>query len=221
MTPIRLGELRSIRFYRSDIATLFPGLRNSDGAVAYRYLEPMTMTNGQAVASDGTFAVDHVLGRSTVDVSGLPDGWKVKTVRLNGTDITEQPTDFGEGTRRQVEVILTNQISNLIGRVTDSRGQTVANYIVVVFPADRDRWMFPSRSVQAARARNNGTFGIQGLPPGTYLATAVESLPMNAWNDDDVLELLRSSATQFRLEGGDQRALNLRLSATPDRLSAR
>ena len=183
--------------------------------------EAMTMTSGQAVASDGTFAIDHVLGRSTLDVSGLPDGWKVKTVRLNGTDITEQPTDFGDGTRRQVEVVLTNQISELFGRVTDSRGQAVSNYIVVVFPADRDRWRFPSRSVQAARARNNGTFGIQGLPPGTYLATAVESLPMNAWNDPDVLELLQSGGTQFRLEDGDQRALNLRLSATHDRLSGR
>jgi hypothetical protein len=81
--------------------------------------------------------------------------------------------------------------------------------------------MFPSRSVQATRSRNDGSFQIRGLPSGTYRATALSSLPMNAWNDAAVLELLESSATQFRLEDGDQRALNLRLSATPDRLSAR
>ncbi len=81
--------------------------------------------------------------------------------------------------------------------------------------------MFPSRSVQAARARNGGTFGIQGLPPGTYLATAVESLPMNAWNDPQVIALLQNGATQFQVGEGEQRALNLRLSAIPDRLSAR
>ena len=182
--------------------------------------EAMTMTSGQAVASDGTFAIDHVLGRSTLDVSGLPDGWKVKTVRLNGTDLTEQPTDFGEGTRRQVEVVLTNQISELFGRVTDSRGQAVSNYIVVVFPADRDRWMFPSRSVQAARSRNDGSYQIQGLPSGSYLTTALLSLPMNAWNDPHVIELLENGATQFRVGEGEQRALNLRLSATPDGLRA-
>jgi hypothetical protein len=181
----------------------------------------MTMMSGTVVGADGTFAIDHVLGRSTVDVSALPDGWRVKAVRLDGADITEQPTDFGEGTRRQVEVVLTNQISLLVGRVTDARGQSVSNYAVVVFPDSRDRWMFPSRSVQAARSRNDGSYQIQGLPSGNYLATALVSLPMNAWNDDDVLELLRSSATHFRLEDGDQRALNLRLAATPDSLSGK
>jgi hypothetical protein len=144
----------------------------------------------------------------------------VKAVWLNGAEITEQPTDFGEATRRDVDVVLTNRISELVGGVTDARGRRVSNYTVVVFPSDRNRWMFPSRSVQAARARNDGTFEIQGLPPGIYLATAVESLPMNAWNDPDVIELLQSGATQFRVEEGEQRALNLRLSATPDRLRA-
>ncbi|MEO7272852.1 MAG: BACON domain-containing protein, partial [Vicinamibacterales bacterium] len=33
-------------FYRADIATLFPGLRNSDAAVGYRILEPVKLTNG-------------------------------------------------------------------------------------------------------------------------------------------------------------------------------
>jgi hypothetical protein len=65
------------------------------------------------------------------------------------------------------------------------------------------------------------TYELRGLPAGTYLATAIESLALNVWNDADVRELLRSAATHFRLEDGDQRALNLRLSATPDRLSAR
>jgi hypothetical protein len=208
------------RPFTFDPRTLRVGTARHIGAQP-NVTEATTMMNGIAAASDGSFAIDHVLGRSTLNVSALPDGWKVKTVRLNGTDITEQPTDFGEGTRRQVEVVLTNQISELFGRVTDRRGQAVSNYTVVVFPDNRDRWMFPSRSVQAARSRNDGTYEIQELPSGTYLATAVESLPMNAWNDDDVLELLRSSATQFRLEDGDQRALNLRLSVTPDRLSAR
>ena len=179
------------------------------------------MTIGSPVASDGTFAIDRVVGRSTLDVSALPGGWRVKAVRLNGIDITEQPTDFGEGSRHQVEVVLTDRISEVFGGVTDSRGQRVAKYTVVVFPDDRDRWMFPSRSVQAARSRFDGSFQIRGLPPGTYRATALVSLPMNAWNDAAVLELLGSSATQFRLDDGDQRALNLRLSATPDRLRAR
>ena len=53
------------------------------------------------------------------------------------------------------------------------------------------------------------------LPPADYLAIAVELLPAYAWRDPEVLERLWPLATPFRLDEGEQQALNLRLAQTP------
>jgi hypothetical protein len=178
----------------------------------------MVLSRGNAVNADGTFSIDRVVGLTTLNVSELPAEWTVKAIRLDGEDVTEQPTDFADSARRQVEIVLTNRMSTVVGRVADTRGRPVSNYTVVVFPANRDRWVFPSHVVQAVRSKNDGSYDIHGLPAGSYLAAALESLPMNAWNDPDVLELLRGSSAAFQIGDGDQKALNLRLSATPYRV---
>jgi hypothetical protein len=49
--------------YRVDIATLFPGLQNSDGAVGYFYLDTTKLTNGV-----------HTIAWSVTDSAGNDQG---------------------------------------------------------------------------------------------------------------------------------------------------
>jgi len=175
--------------------------------------EAETIVGGRTVADDGTFTIEHVRGRATLEVMSLPEGWVVKSVRVGNRDVTDEPTDFGEATVGAIEITVTNRLTQLFGRVSDSRGNGVASYTIVVFPDDRDRWVVPSRLVRGVRSGSDTLYEIRGLPSGSYLAVAVNSLAMNAWNDPNVLQSLSSSATPFRLEDGERRALNLRLSA--------
>ena len=77
--------------------------------------------------------------------------------------------------------------------------------------------------MRQVRADQNGEYRIEGLPPADYLAIAVESLPPIARTDGrpslppeaEMLDRLWSQATPFRLDEGEQQALNLRLARTP------
>ena len=51
-----------------------------------------------------------------------------------------------------------------------------------------------------------------GLPPGRYLAVALEYLEQGSEMDPDLLEQLRSKATDFTLREGETHQLDLKLS---------
>ena len=62
------------------------------------------------------------------------------------------------------------------GRVTDDRAAPVADYGVHVFSTFRDRWFTGSRWVKTARPTQDGSFRVDGLPPGDYWVAAVERI---------------------------------------------
>ncbi len=169
------------------------------------------------VQRDGTFSLQSGGGSSSLQVSRLPPNWTVKAIRLEGADITDQAADFGDGVR-QVEVVLTDRISSVAGRVTDKNNRVLANHTVVVFPENTSRWKAPTRFVRSVQSRQDGSFQIDDLPPADYLAVVVEPLPRNAWSDPAVLERLWPQATRFRLGEGERRTVQLKLSPTPDGL---
>ena len=174
----------------------------------------LSISAGGGARPDGTFSVD-VSGPMRLLISNLPDGWALKMVRFNGADITDEVVDFGNGARRDLEVVLTDQIAHVVGRVTDRRGNHVSRYTVVVFPSETDRLEGSPRRVRGIGPDHDGVYHLQGLPAGDYLATAVNALPQNAWFDPRVLEQLWSRATSFRLGDGEYQTLNLQLSTTP------
>jgi hypothetical protein len=176
------------------------------------------MMRGQHPRSDGTFSIDGPGGALTLQVSGMPANWTVKTVRLDGLDITDRHVDFGEGVLRRVDVVLTDRVSEIGGRVTDEDGQLSADGTVVVFPEDQSRWTAPSRLVRGVRPGVDGQYFIDDLPPAAYRAVAVEALPRNAWNDPGVLERLWPLSIHFQLGEGESRTVNLRLVRAPDGL---
>jgi hypothetical protein len=80
---------------------------------------------------------------------------------------------------------------------------------VVVFAEDAARWTYPSRFVRSERADDRGAFRITGLPPGDYLAAAVEFLEDGDTQDPEILERLRSRAARFALAEGERRTIEL------------
>ena len=108
-----------------------------------------------------------LVGPYSFNVTGLPKGWSLKSVLLDGDDVTERPvriTGNKEGPRLQL--VLTNQATEVRGLVTTANGEAVIGYSVVVFSADPRRWLPHSRRVRTAWAGNDGLFRVSGLPPG-------------------------------------------------------
>ena len=164
------------------------------------------------VKADGTFELKGLSGARIFRVANLPPGWMLKSVRVNGNDMTDSGIDFKPGEAiNGIEVALTSKLTEVNGTVKDA-SQQVKDYTVVIFADEPQKWALPnSRYVTGARPDQEGRFQIKNLPPGGYYATAVDYLAQGEWGDPDVLERLKPNATSFSVKEGETKTLNLTL----------
>jgi hypothetical protein len=165
------------------------------------------------VESDGTFRMTGVHGERNIRVEGLPPNWMLKAVILNGEDISDKPMEFrGDEDVSGLQILVTDRVTQVSGRVTTAKGEPTRDYTVIVFPEDSSKWGFPSRFIRSGRADQEGTFRIRALPPDeAYLAVAVDFVEEGEGGDPDFLRQMRERATRLTLADGETKALDLRL----------
>ena len=74
-----------------------------------------------------------------------------------------------------------------------------------MFANDADKWAEDSRFVRSARPDQEGKYQIRGLPPGDYLAVAIDYVEEGMWNDPEYLESIRRHGQRLTLgESGTQ-----------------
>ena len=154
-------------------------------------------------------------GPALLRTARTPPGYVLKGVFLNGQDVTDSGIAFKPGeTITGVQVVLTARTTSIVGAVSDAKGQPVTDYTAVVFPDDPAKWGYMTRYVALARPDQQGSFQLKSLPPGRYLAIALNYLEDGEQTNPDTLERLRGSATAFELADGDQKALALKIVTT-------
>jgi len=165
------------------------------------------------VEADGTFVLTGLAGQRFIRVNGLPQEWTLKAVTLGGADVTDSALEFRGNTENSgLQIIVTDKVSDLNGKVTTAKGDVTRDYTVVVFPDDPAKWAFPSRFVKTARADQQGQFRIRALPANDrYLAVAVDYLEDGEGADPQFLEQIKGRATQFVLADGETKSLDLKI----------
>jgi protocatechuate 3,4-dioxygenase beta subunit len=167
-----------------------------------------------AVKETGAFEIDGLVGGSLFTFMDPPKGWSVKRITHQNVDITEKGYDFKPGEEVEgFEIVMTTRSQTLSGGVTNDRLEPVKEYTVVVFPEDPQKWTVPaSRARASARPDQQGQFKITSLPPGAYLAIAVEYVAEGEWMDPEWQARAARKATKFTLDEGAARTLDLKLS---------
>jgi hypothetical protein len=137
---------------------------------------------------------------------------RIKTVRLNGVDVTDTGLDVRPNEDfNGLEVELTTQVTDLSGYVTTARGENVKDYSIVVFPRDRERWGFASRYLGGGRPDQDGRYRVRNLTAGNYYAIALDYVEQGAGTDPEFLDRVKDRATEFSLNDGETKTLSLQL----------
>ena len=167
------------------------------------------------VNDDLTFEVKARPGLALIRFVALPAGWGVKSVRLNGADVTDAGIDFKPNEDvAGLEVELTNKPTEVSGLVTNARGEPVKDYTVVVFAKDREKWGYMSRFFQSGRPDQDGRYKVKALPAGEYYAVALDYVEPGEATDPEFLDRIKTRATSFSLLEGDTKVMDLKISAS-------
>jgi hypothetical protein len=161
----------------------------------------------------GAFELTGATGRLLFDVT-TPPGWEMTSVRYEGRDITDVPLDLaGVSTVSDVVITLTSDLTSVAGSASDGQGRRVSDYVVVVQPSQTLEPVIAARRVRALRPDAQGRFETQGLRPGRYVATALESLEDGRQFDPAFREELRRRGETFDLRDGGTVALDLTVAS--------
>ena len=177
-------------------------------------MEPGVMPMGVGptrMGDDGTFELKAAPGRTRINTGGAV-GWTIRSIRLNGIDITDTGIDFKPNEDISgIEIEITNKVTSITGLVTNSRGETVKDYTAIAFAQDREKWKINGRYQAIGRPDQDGRFKMGGLTPSDYYIIALDKVDPNQINDPDFLDSVKVRATAITVREGDTRTVDLKI----------
>jgi hypothetical protein len=162
------------------------------------------------IRDDWTFEIGGLFGSGVLRLAQPLSPWGIKTVVLDGRDVTNTPIDFRQAGGMRFEVTLASRWAAVAGRV-EQDGRPIAEYAVVLFPTDGSKWAFPSGLTRLARPEPDSTFAVHDLPIGTYYVVALSRIDGSEWLAAEFLERLVTFAQVVTLGEGESVSLLLSL----------
>jgi protocatechuate 3,4-dioxygenase beta subunit len=169
------------------------------------------LANG-VLDDNGNFQLAASSGRIFLTVTA-PPAWVVKSMTMDGEDITDQPLELtGKSSLSGIVIRLTDKLTQISGRVNDGRGQLLRDYVIVIQPVEEKEPLIASRLTRTARPDTNGRFETRGMRPGRYIATAIETIEQGRQFSPEFREQLRRGAREFSVREGETVTLDLTLT---------
>jgi hypothetical protein len=165
------------------------------------------------LSDDNTFALPGVTGKGFIRLLQLPAGWAIKSITVDGEDMTDVEIDLS--TRRSVDnirIVLTDKLTDLTGTVADAQGKLLNDYVVVLLPSGLKEGLSPQRFISVVRPDQDGSFRVKGMPPGSYVVTALEWVEQGRQFVPGFQEQLRKAGKTLTLREGEATTIDLKLA---------
>jgi hypothetical protein len=162
-----------------------------------------------AVGADGSFTLPGLFGNRLFRVENLPPNWGLKSVQLNGVDISDTPVALSVSPQpRTLRIVLTSRTASISGSLEAPTGGPTSGRMVV-FSEDPRRWGVRSRLIKTVEVGADGRYAVTGLVAGRYFIIGVGALEDWAWFDPEVLNRLLATATPITLADSQRVTLTL------------
>jgi hypothetical protein len=167
------------------------------------------------INKDGTFTIDGVsVGEHFIRANGGGGlrGWNLKSVTVDGRDVTDIPISMRSGQRvNNLVVTFTDKINEVSGSVTDVQGNPVTEYTVLAFSTNSSVWRPNSRQIATTRPDQTGMYKIRNLPAGEYYVVTVDPSEPGEWFEPAYLDQHRAGAARITLGDGDVKTQDFRV----------
>jgi len=168
------------------------------------------------VDADGNFEIRGVTGPVLLRAISLPPAWMFKSATLDGEDVADRPLDMtAPRTLSGVRIVLSDRLTDVSGSVSDSRGEPVKDFTVVIVSEDERPGWAQTRYTRMPRPDQDGRFRVRGLPEGRYYVTAVDNFEDGRQWDPAFQRDLRNFGKSVTLTAGQSVTVDLRLSNIP------
>jgi hypothetical protein len=195
--PLAGGGGRAEKNGSFQIGNLLPGRH-------YIRLAGAPQAGGQAQGRGGQ-------GRGGAAPTEAPAQWTLKSVMLNGQDVTDQAVDLKPGQNvDNVTIVLSDRSTEISGTVRDNKNAPMAALTVIAFTADQQFWRAQSRHITTSRTDAAGAFRLRALPPGDYFVIATDNVEQGEWFDPAYLDQAKAGATRLTLSEGEKKVQDLR-----------
>lgn len=192
-------------------------------------LAPNGSRGGRAsisAAGAGPFEFEMSLlpGRSLLQVRMPTRSAYLKTVRLEGRDLGTDRIDVPVGGLKNVEIVMSYEAGSVSGTVKgDGEGDGTSSGPLL--PPRESVWLVPLANDASRFARRlsggiqpDGSFTVEGVPPGRYVAYAVPTLPGYFVEDPEIQAKLRGYGETVEVRAGQATDVTLKTAPRFDEL---
>ena len=178
---------------------------------------PLTVWPGSSIAqpdASGQFVLHDVFpGEYRISTNQRePTGWFLDTTSMPGADVSGQLVEVKRQDLAGITVTLTDRRGEISGSVITAKGETVPpSLIILVYPSDEKYWTPYSYRLRWARAKEDGTFVIDGFPAGRYRLATLRDAEFGAWFDPAFLRGIDPSSMPVAIADNERKILNLRV----------
>ncbi len=204
---------------RFDPSQIFLTLRSADGDDDA--LSEFTMGNGFShlarVAADGTFEWKSVPpgtyyvqlageGSAPYSSTGGNADWYLKSVAAGGRDVGDAGISVNGGAA-SLDLVASANGGVVDGVVVDSKGEPVANAVVVAIPEMRLRAR--AERYRKSVSDQSGRFTLHGVVPGEYAVLAWESVEGEAYYNPEFLKNYEGQGSALHANEGERKSVQV------------
>ena len=184
--------------------------------VSLRPRDPIGMIPGSSnptskVNTDGSFTLANVnADHYNVTLSGLPDGFYVKSVSLGGQDALLAGLNLSSGGAGPIDIVLAPNAGQAAGVVQNDQQQPAPGVTVVLIPQERER-KEQTQYYRTATTDAAGSFTFKNLDPGQYKVYAWKEVESGAYMDPDFVGPVENRGASLTIREGSQESLQVKL----------